>query len=87
VRGVPRGQPRSSENQMSWLEVKRSLHWPAKGNGCGYVYQMKEQRGRNCTIARTVYSPGEIGMRIWIFFDNWSENKNFLYKTNFLTMQ
>jgi hypothetical protein len=31
IRGVPRGPPSSSETQMSRLEVRHSLHWPAKG--------------------------------------------------------
>jgi hypothetical protein len=30
IRGVPRGRPSSLETQMSRLEVKHSLHWPAK---------------------------------------------------------
>jgi hypothetical protein len=31
IRDVPKGQPSSSKTQMSRLEVKHSLHWPAKG--------------------------------------------------------
>jgi hypothetical protein len=44
---VPRGQPRSSGNQISWLEVKHTLHWPATGTECGSVCQMKEHRVKN----------------------------------------
>jgi hypothetical protein len=31
IRGEPRGQSSSSETQVSRLEVKHSLRWPAKG--------------------------------------------------------
>jgi hypothetical protein len=56
VCGVLRGQPRSSKNQISWLEVKHTLQWPATGKEHGCVCQMKKQRVRKTVLLQEVCS-------------------------------
>jgi hypothetical protein len=50
--GVPRGQPSNSETQITRLEVKQSLHWPAKRKERHHMCQKKDKSKNSITTVK-----------------------------------